>query len=1080
MLTFVLGLIIISNIAHSREKNKSTVQQEKKHYDVTASIWQFNHPDDRAEIFWPDGIGEWQTVMKNKPKFEGHEQLRHPLRGYINEADPYVAEMEINAAADRHYPKGAMIKKLDVSPVQPIFAAGSLLAEVTNANHENHSDWDLALRHPAVWENAQWIGLPAEHFFGGEATESSVIPRGKWISNSEKSRFYVRRAFVMPENRTIKSARLRIEADNRFDLWVNGEVVELPANPESWRTLALLDVTALLKPGDNLVSIRAYETDTPEWFMSALRGGLRVDFEGAQTAPLILETDAGWKATEITWPKVFLQKAFTEEKWLQPGFKDYSEPDICQQLHPRHTRRSWLGRKVFSVEQPVQKAVIYATARGIYELSLNGQRIGRDLLTPHHLPNDRYQYQAYDVTTLIRVGDNCLGVMTGGGFFNTIGHSGLTAGAPLFLAQLELLNGKGGKRVIVSDPSWKVSPSPMLEDSPQYGERYDARLEHAGWNDPDFEEADWVNARTEVISAKLEPQECEMIQVVSEITPRKLVDASPAMQVFDFGVNSSGRVRLTVRNTEPGQRLVIRYGERLSSDGGVFHGAYKNVIYPDDPYARFMRRNIDVYLCKGGAKEVFEPRFCYTGFRYAQVEGYPGTLASKDFVKLEFHNNLPVRGTFTCSDPMINRIWDMVRNSWTSNLHDAPTDCPTREKQHWEDVGVQMGRTALWYMESERLLARWMTKGKRLGGTVGWEDMDIELPWAIHLFTGDTTLIQTHWPVMQALVEKRLTRLENGLYTGRERHQWLDHTALEKTENEIFCSAFFWRNLDLMQKMAGRLGKSEEAARYRRLRDALGEAIQDRLYDAKTGVYRNGTQTAQLLPLAFGLVPQDQREAAFHALVADLERRSGALSTGMTGIQHLLPVLSAGGRHDLALGQAVKTDFPSWGNWIKKGATAMAETWEAWDIPEKDIKTRSFNHPNFGSIGEWFFEYLGGLQPDENHPGFEHFFVRPKVEGLLTQVDVEYRSVRGLIRSAWKKENGRLVMQVNIPANSSATVALPQERAGGDISINGKPVNKAPGVTVKSGEPSAPEYLLSSGRYTISMPYCIQNIEKIR
>jgi alpha-L-rhamnosidase len=916
------------------------------------------------------------------------------------------------------------------------------------------TDWDLALRHPAAWENARWIGLPAEHFFRDEAAGALEIPRGKWIGNTEKSRFYVRRAFTLPESRTIQSAWLRIEADNRFDLWINGAQMPLPSTPESWRNLAPLEVSALLQPGDNLLSIRAYETDSPDWFISALRGGMRVDFED-NDGPLLLETDADWQATEVTWPKVFLDKAFTEEKWLESGFADHAPPDICQSLHPRQTRRSWMGRKVFHVGEPIVQAIVYATARGIYELSLNGQRVGRDLLTPHHLPNDRYQYQAYDVTSLIRSGANCLGVLTGGGFFNTIGHSGLTAGAPLFLAQLEWHDGGKEKRVLVSDASWKVSPSPLLEDSPQYGERYDARLEQPGWNEPAFDDSRWAPACTETIPAQLEPQECETVQVAREISGCKLPPPAPGLQLFDFGINSSGRLRLTLRNTAPGQRVIIRHGELLADEGGVFHGPYRNVIYPDEPQARFMMRNIDTYICRGDAKEVFEPRFCYTGFRYAQIEGCPSPLAPEDFVKLEFYNALPERGTFTCADPLLNGIYDMARNSWTSNLHGAPTDCPTREKQHWEDVGVQVGRTALWLTESERLLARWMTKGQRLGGTVGWEDMDIELPWEIHLFTGDTTLMRSHWPVMQALVEKRLARLEDGLFTGREVHQWLDHTALEPTDHEIFCSAFLWHNLDLMQKMAGRLGKCADTDHYRRLRDDLGAAIHEQLFDASTGTYRNGTQTAQLLPLAFGITPTDRREAVFHALVEDIEKHGGALTTGMTGTRYLLPVLSAHGRHDLALALANRTTFPSWGHWMAKGATAMAETWDTWDLPQDQLRLRSFNHPNYGSIGEWFFESLGGLQPDEDHPGFEHFFVRPQVDGPLTQVEVEYRSVRGLIRSAWKTENGRLELRVEVPAGTTATIRV----LGQEVSADNE-------ADVVRTEPGATLFQVGAGNHT--------------
>jgi alpha-L-rhamnosidase len=242
---------------------------------------------------------------------------------------------------------------------------------------------------------------------------------------------------------------------------------------------------------------------------------------------------------------------------------------------------------------------------------------------------------------------------------------------------------------------------------------------------------------------------------------------------------------------------------------------------------------------------------------------------------------------------------------------------------------------------------------------------------------------------------------------------------------------------------------------HRSLRDELGAAIHEQLFDASTGTYRNGTQTAQLLPLAFGITPTDRREAVFQALVADLEKRGGALSTGMTGTRFLLPVLSAGGRHDLALALATRTTFPSWGHWMAKGATTMAETWDAWDIPQDQLRLRSFNHPNYGSIGEWFFESLGGLQPDEDHPGFEHFFVRPQAEGPLMQADVAYRSVRGWIRSAWKKENGRLEMRVEVPAGTTATIRVP-----------GREVSADNGADMARTEPRASFFQVGAGNHT--------------
>lgn len=917
------------------------------------------------------------------------------------------------------------------------------------------ADWALGLRDPIVWQaDARWIGLPMDIFHAEAEADEAGVPIGKWLWNNEGSRFYLRKKFQVPEGQPIQSASLRIEADNRFQVWVNGQPVELPKDVKSWRDLPALDITSLVRPGENLINVRALETDTPDWFVSALRGGLRVDFADPGKPPLLEATDSTWKMTEITWSKMFLGAGFDEKAWMTPEFTDEVAPEICQDLHPRMTRRSWMGRREFEVKGPVTGARVAVTAHGLYELFLNGKKVGRDLLTPDHMPKS-YQYQTYDITDLLKPGINCLAAITGGGFANTQGHSGLTPDPPLLLLQMEIDGPE--KSFIVSDPTWKVAPSPLVEDSIQFGERYDARLEQPGWKLPEFDDSAWVAAAVTEVKGPVEPQECETIRLIAEEKARTVTEPVPGVFLYDFGVNSSGRVRLKVQGAKSADRIEIRYGESLGPDGLVSNGPYRNVIFPDDPQARYKVRNIDVYVCRGEPEEVYEPAFAYTGFRYAQIIGYPGTPGEENLIKRVFHTATPERGTFSCSDPLINDIWAVASNSWSSNLHGAPTDCPTREKQHWEDVGVQNSRTAMWYMESDRVLTRWMTKGARLGRAVGWEDMDIEIPWVIYVFSGNAQIIEQHYPVMRALVEKRLKRLKNGIYDGSESHQWLDHTSLDKTDREIFCSAFLWRNLDLMQRMATVIGKTEDASQFAAQRDQLGEAIQARLYDPAARQYRNGTQTAQLLPLAFGLVPESERAGVVNSLVANIEKRGGKLSTGMTGAKFLLPVLSANGHHTTALKLAQSTGFPSWGNWLAKGGTAMAETWDALDRPYPGKRNVSFNHPNYGSIGEWFFEYLAGIQPDEEHPGFTHFFIRPEVEGDLTWVQASFRSPRGPISSAWKKEGETLTMNVVVPPGTTATVRIPGSEVKPDTA--GKLLDR---------NEAASTYLLDPGTYRFS------------
>jgi alpha-L-rhamnosidase len=933
------------------------------------------------------------------------------------------------------------------------------------------SVWRMAILNTDEWQ-AQWITIPESFWTETLRQDPEKVEVGQWLWCNDINRIYLRKTFVLDNINDIVKALIRIEADNRFDVWINGKAILIPEQTD-WRKTPEQDIRRLLQPGENIVNIRALNTDTPLWFMSAIRAGLEMNYAaGANGKPARTETilsDKTWMMTRITWPKVFMPYGggFKEEEWLKPGFTDIELPDICQSLHPRLTRRSWYARHEFNLESKPVSAQVYVTAHGLYELRLNGRKVGNDLLTPDYMKHVRL-YQVYDVTDALTDGQNCLAALVGSGWLNSYGHSTLTSDKPLFFAQMHIKYANGVSEIVATNENWKTHPSPLLEDSPQYGERYDSQLEQAGWDQPGFDDAEWKQAKkTEAPVLPLIPQQHEPVRITAEKAAKAISEPIPGVFVCDFVQNASGRIRLRISGAKPGQKVVIRYGETLKTDGTVQTFVYDNVVYSNQPNERFMMRNIDTYICRGDNEEFFEPRFAYTGFRYVQISGYPGIPNKGDVVQRIFHTDTPVVGKFECSDTLLNQIWRNSMWSWRSNIHGFPTDCPTREKHPWEDVGVQVAQTACWFMNSEQFLENWLKNGYRMGGTVGWKDMTITMPWLLYTFYNDSVLLKTQYNSMKALVDERTRAANGGLFTGAS-FEWLDHIAIEKTDKEIFCSSFYYHNVDVLIQTARLLGRSDDVLRYQDMLREIRNSINERFLDTEKNLYRNNTQTAQLLPLAFGIAPDSLRAAIARSLVEDIIKHDYHLTTGMTGTKFLLPVLTSEGYLEVACRLATQTTYPSWGYWINHDATTILETWNA--IPETGADQKnSHNHPNLGSIGEWFFEYLAGIKPDQDHPGFKHFIIKPFIPGNLAWAGADYHSMYGLIRSHWKKQGDKFILEVKIPANTTATVYVPTYIAEG-VTESDVLAAESKGVTFLGIQPGYVVYQVASGDYRFEAP----------
>jgi alpha-L-rhamnosidase len=692
-------------------------------------------------------------------------------------------------------------------------------------------------------------------------------------------------------------------------------------------------------------------------------------------------------------------------------------------------------RKEFAAAKVVRRATIYATALGIYELHLNGQRVGDSFFAPgwadyHH----RAYYNTYDVTTLMKPGANALGAWVADGWYSGYIGFGLLTGigteaigrytygkTPALMAQLEIEYADGSRQTIVTDLSWKVSGAGPIEEADfLMGERYDARKETPGWSKVGFDDSQWEAAigaeENGKVKAKfyeyqnpapggkpkIEGREVDLgfkrpakleafpglpVRVIEEIKPVSITSPTNGVYIFNLGQNFAGVVRLKVKGPA-GTEIRLRYGEMLHPDGRLMTENLRKA------------RATDFYVLRGDPNgETYVPRFTFHGFQYVELTGYPGTPDTEAITGMVLHSDTPLASDFECSDPMVNRLFKNIVWTQRANFLDLPTDCPQRDERFgWTgDAQIYVG-AATYNADVAAFYSKWLRElmeSQRPSGTFpgyapfpfqhGWDfgtawcDAGVICPWTIWRAYGDKRIIERCWEPMVRFIAWRKGASKDflGVAHGNEWGDWL--AVNEKTPLEYIDTAYFAYSTKLMAQMAQAIGKRREASEYRELFGKIKAAFNQK-YVKLGGALAVDTQTAYALALYMDLLPDSLRTPAGALLAKKIQDNDTRMSTGFLGTRPLLPVLSATSQHDLAARLFQSRKYPSWGYEIEQGATTIWERWNSFTKDkgfggEQNAQMNSFAHYSFGAVCEWMFSQLAGIQTDG--PGYRRIIIRP-------------------------------------------------------------------------------------------------------
>ncbi|MCP4643893.1 MAG: family 78 glycoside hydrolase catalytic domain, partial [bacterium] len=656
-------------------------------------------------------------------------------------------------------------------------------------------------------------------------------------------------------------------------------------------------------------------------------------------------------------------------------------------------------RKTFRVDKKVRRATVYATSLGIFELSLNGKRVGDDVFTPGWTDyNKRVHYHTYDVTDIVQQGDNALGAILSNGWyagyvgFGLLQNRGKAGRAfygevPALLAQLEIEYEDGQRLVIAGDETWKASTGPIRGNDLQMGETYDARKEMPGWDTADFNDGAWQPAVvSEPYEGLVQAYPGVTVQATEELRPVAITQPKEGVHIFDMGQNFAGRVRLKV-NGPSGTKIVLRFGEMLHEDGTLMTENLRRA------------RAIDTYILRGGGDETWESRFTSHGFQYVEVTGYPGTPALDAITGVVLHSTTPQVGAFECDNPMVNQLYRNINWTQRANFIELPTDCPQRdERLGWTGDAQIYVRSATWNRDVAAFFTKWLVDlddAQRPSGAFpdfaplpyvqnepspGWMDAGIICPYTIYKVYGDTRVIECHYDAMQRQM-KYLEDSSTDFLRKPVHHCWGDWLSVgEKTSVEFIATAYFAYDAKLMAEMAAAIGRDEDAKRYAQLFRNIKAAIADQ-WVSEDGRVKDDTQTTYALALYMDLLPEDMEQKAAGRLAELVKERDGHLATGFLGVKHLLPALSEHGHPDVAFRLLTNTTYPSWGYSVVNGATSI---WERWNSYTKengihDPGMNSFSHYAFGAVCEWMFAYMAGI--DTDGPGFKRIRVRPRPGG---------------------------------------------------------------------------------------------------
>ncbi|EEC52122.1 family 78 glycoside hydrolase catalytic domain [Bacteroides eggerthii] len=728
---------------------------------------------------------------------------------------------------------------------------------------------------------------------------------------------------------------------------------------------------------------------------------------------------------------------------------DWHDAKWISDTFDKEFRKAPLLRKSISLEEKnIKNARLYVSGVGYYEFFINGAHVSDRKLEPGYTHFDkRVLYSTYDVTSMLQHGENVLAAELGNGWLNIQSLSvwefekARWRMRPRMIAELRITYNDGTVQTIPTDRTWKTNSGACSFNNLYSGEVYDARLVHKGWTIPGFDDKKWMPAIEVEAPAKiLTSQQMPPIRVVREVKPVSMRKIDDYTYIYDMGENMTGVCRLQVQGPT-GTCVTLAHGELIHDDGTLNQGNIEIYFKREknglpqhvDPFERIQT---DTYFLSGNGMETYEPRFTYHGFRYVEVASTrPLTLTQESLTGLCMHTDVEPVGNFACSNEILNKLVEASCNSYLGNLFSIPTDCPQREKNGWTADGYVGMDYGLLFYDGITVYEKWMNdfidnqrERGDLSGIIpssGWGYADwigpvwdaalFIIPNNLYKYYGDTRAIEKMWDTCVRYLQYLEAREKDGKLTYGI-GDWVFYKA--KTDTHFTSTAFYWLDNVLMAKFADLTG--HDGTKYRAKADNLKELINNEWFDAEKKMYANGTQAAQSVGLALGLVPEEHAQAVADNLVRMIRDNGHQLDFGMLGSKFVPAMLVKYGYADDAYKMIIRPEAPSWANWIHRGLTTLPETW----VLDKDFKDASLNHAFLGDISAWMMNSLAGINPNPKKPGFAGIIIRPQFINGISWAKGEYRSVRGLIRSEWKREGNQIELNIIIPANTEAELQL--------------------------------------------------------
>ncbi len=885
----------------------------------------------------------------------------------------------------------------------------------------NQNEWTAKWISPAHsnqedLDNIKWIWLPNQ--------DAKKVPRNTVASF--KLKFNIK---DLP-----KVASMQTVARGDYELFVNGHFVD--RKETEWQCFERQDIIGYLKPGENTVEVVVAVQRTASFKQSDGKplSGRYGTFAGLLT----IEGQEGKIQKYPTSCGKWMAKSQNENEWnTVKVVGELNEPAFGLDPGPLSEPVSLL-RNQFKLKKAIKSARLYITSLGSYRVYFNGNRVGEDVLTPEFTNyNKRITYQTYDVTTLLKKGKNVVGAMLGDGWYGSpLGWNGehdvFENGPNQLLAEICIQYKDGSVEKIVTDDKWKSSRSQILKSEIYSGEFYDARLEQEGWNTVKFDDANWDSVKlTRAGYGRLFPQVTEPVKITQCVNPIEIRKIGEQKWLLDMGQNLVGWLKIKVSGNA-GQVVKMRYAEILKSADSIYVDNLRGATATNS------------YVLKGNGQEEYAPYFTFHGFRYVEISGYPGDLTQNDVVAEVISSVDTPTGVIETSSDLVNKMYSLGIWGQKSNFISVPTDCPQRdERLGYTGDGQVFWRTGTYNFNIAAFTHKWLydivdeqteeggftntapavPKSNRKSGAAGWEDAGVIVPWSSWKQYGDKGIIIENWQAMVRYLKYVESNSKDYIRPGSFLGDWLAPDMT--TPNNLISTCYFAMTTQMMSEMASAIGKEEEAQQYDRLYSNIRKAFQEK-FITQEGVVGSGSQTSYVLALKAQMIPDTLKEKVVNNLVSAIKERDWHVSTGFLGTPYLLFVLSENGRSDIAYKLLLNETFPSWGYMIKNGATTW---WEHWDSDTGDPKMNSFNHYAFGSVVEWIYREMLGINVDTNSSGFKEIFISPEFDlsGNISHAKGSYNSVYGEIVSEWQMNSDNTVtLKVNIPANTTATIIKPQ------------------------------------------------------